>query len=147
MANLTRRLSRAAVSTLVLLCAAWYFHDSFLQQMPNAGLGDFRWYYLAAQQVGHGCSVNSDSRTGQHPARCVARFETPAGTISRVVMEYPTPAVAQERAESFRALPGAAIRIAGRRLGVVFSQPGLDQAEELLRVIARTEMSEDSFVS
>jgi hypothetical protein len=38
----------------VLLCAAWYFHDSFWDQMPNAGLSDFRCYYLAAQHVARG---------------------------------------------------------------------------------------------
>ena len=54
MANLTKWLSRAAAPTVVLLCAAWYFHDSFLEQMPNAGLSDFRWYYLAAQHVARG---------------------------------------------------------------------------------------------
>jgi hypothetical protein len=54
MASLTKRLSRAAPPTVVLLCAAWYFHDSFLKQMPNAGLSDFRCYYLAAQHVARG---------------------------------------------------------------------------------------------
>jgi alpha-1,2-mannosyltransferase len=41
---------------VVLLCGAWYFHDSFLERMPNAGLSDFRWYYLAAQHVARGQS-------------------------------------------------------------------------------------------
>lgn len=39
---------------LTLLCAGWYFQDSFLQQMPDAGLSDFRCYYLAAQHVARG---------------------------------------------------------------------------------------------
>lgn len=50
MANSTRWLARV----VVLLCAAWYFDDSFWKQIPNAGLSDFRWYYLAAQDVARG---------------------------------------------------------------------------------------------
>jgi hypothetical protein len=38
----------------MLLCAGWYVYDSFIEQMPSAGLSDFRWYYLAAQHVAHG---------------------------------------------------------------------------------------------
>jgi Glycosyltransferase family 87 len=38
----------------MLLCAGWYVYESFIQQMPNASLSDFRWYYLAAQHVAHG---------------------------------------------------------------------------------------------
>jgi Glycosyltransferase family 87 len=38
----------------VLLCAGWYLRDSFLDQMPTAGLSDFRCYYLAAQHVARG---------------------------------------------------------------------------------------------
>jgi hypothetical protein len=52
--SLTKWLSRAAAPTVVSLCAAWYFHDSFLDQMPNASLSDFRCYYLAAQHVVRG---------------------------------------------------------------------------------------------
>jgi hypothetical protein len=54
MANARTWLSRAAAPTVVLLCAAWYLHDSFLKQMPDSGLSDFRCYYLAAQHVARG---------------------------------------------------------------------------------------------
>jgi hypothetical protein len=54
MTSLRTWLSRSAAPAIVLLCAAWYIHDSFLDQMPNAGLSDFRCYYLAAQRVAHG---------------------------------------------------------------------------------------------
>lgn len=46
-------LSRAAPAVMVL-CAGWYVYQSFIEQAPNAGLSDFRWYYLAAQHVAHG---------------------------------------------------------------------------------------------
>jgi len=51
---LTKWLLRAVAPIVVLLCAGWYLHDSFLDQMPTAGLSDFRCYYLAAQHVAHG---------------------------------------------------------------------------------------------
>jgi hypothetical protein len=38
----------------MLLCAAWYIYDSFIQKIPHDTLSDFRWYYLAAQHVLHG---------------------------------------------------------------------------------------------
>jgi hypothetical protein len=38
----------------MLLCAAWYVYDSFIDQAPTASLSDFRWYYLAARHVVHG---------------------------------------------------------------------------------------------
>ena len=54
MPDLTKRLSGLAAPVVTLLCAAWYFHDSVLQQMPTASLSDFRCYYLAAQHVARG---------------------------------------------------------------------------------------------
>ena len=54
MATLTKLFARVAAPAIVLLCAGWYIHDSFVDQMPTAGLSDFRCYYLAAQHVAHG---------------------------------------------------------------------------------------------
>jgi hypothetical protein len=54
LASLTKWLSRVAAPAIVILCAGWYLHDSFLDQMPTAGLSDFRCYYLAAQHVARG---------------------------------------------------------------------------------------------
>jgi Glycosyltransferase family 87 len=48
-------LTRAAPAVM-LLCAGWYIYDAFIEQMPNASLSDFRWYYLAARHVAHGGS-------------------------------------------------------------------------------------------
>jgi alpha-1,2-mannosyltransferase len=54
MASLPKRLAHAAAQIAVLLCAGWYFKDNFLDRMPDAGLSDFRCYYLAAQHVSRG---------------------------------------------------------------------------------------------
>jgi hypothetical protein len=62
----------------------------------------------------------------------VARFETPAGSLSRLVFEYPTEREAQDRAQAFRALPGADVRLAGRRIGVIFNPIDREEADELL---------------
>jgi alpha-1,2-mannosyltransferase len=51
--GLAKWLPRAA-PVVMLLCAGWYVYDAFIEQMPNASLSDFRWYYLAAQHVAHG---------------------------------------------------------------------------------------------
>lgn len=53
MSGLAKWLPRAA-PVVMLLCAGWYVYDAFIEQMPNASLSDFRWYYLAAQHVAHG---------------------------------------------------------------------------------------------
>ena len=62
----------------------------------------------------------------------VARFETPAGPMSRIVLEYPSPGVAQERYTAFRSLPGARARLANRKVGVIFYPTHVEEADELL---------------
>jgi hypothetical protein len=54
MNGIPRRTLRAAALLFLLLCSGWYVRDSFLAQVPDASLSDFRWYYLAAQHVLHG---------------------------------------------------------------------------------------------
>jgi hypothetical protein len=54
LASLTKWLPRAAAPVIVILCVGWYFHDSFLDQIPTTDLSDFRCYYLAAQHVERG---------------------------------------------------------------------------------------------
>lgn len=54
MSGSAKWLSRAAVPTVMLLCAGWYVYHSFIEQAPTASLSDFRWYYLAARHVAHG---------------------------------------------------------------------------------------------
>jgi hypothetical protein len=63
----------------------------------------------------------------------IARFETPAGSMSRIVFEYPAEAVAQARAAAFRAVPGALVGISGRRVAVIFDPIDRETARHLLR--------------
>ena len=62
----------------------------------------------------------------------IARFETPAGSMSRIVFTYRTELEAQNRAGAFRALPGADVRLRGRSLAVIFYPFDREEAEELL---------------
>jgi len=77
----------------------------------------------------------------------VARFETPAGPMSKIVFEYASPAVAQERFNAFRTLPGARSRLVNRRVGVIFDAPNLEEADELLADIAFDGTAERSSIS
>jgi hypothetical protein len=43
--------SSIAAYALIVICAGWYIHRSFIQQMPTDALSDFRWYYLAADHI------------------------------------------------------------------------------------------------
>ncbi|HZO56859.1 MAG TPA: hypothetical protein VFB63_29385 [Bryobacteraceae bacterium] len=62
----------------------------------------------------------------------LATYETPTGTISRVVFEYPTQAIAEERINDFRSLPDALVRIEGKKIGIVFAPPDIEEAQRLL---------------
>jgi hypothetical protein len=79
----------------------------------------------------------------------VARFETPSGAVTKIVFEYASPAVAEDRFHAFRALPGARAKIANRRVGVIFDAADVEEADELLAGIgsdstgAETPMSFD----
>ncbi len=66
----------------------------------------------------------------------VARFETPSGAMIRIVFEYPSQAIAEDRLRAFRALPGARAKIADRRLGIIFDTANAEQADELLADIS-----------
>jgi hypothetical protein len=73
---------------------------------------------------------------------CSARFETPAGSMLRIVFEYPSAAAARGREAAFRALPGALVRVTGRKIGLIFDPADAQQAEALLRDITDDESSE-----
>lgn len=76
----------------------------------------------------------------------VARFETPSGPIWRIVFEYPDAAAAQQQQQSFRALPGALVRLAGRKVAVIFVPVDSQEAEELLRDVADDDTPERAVV-
>jgi hypothetical protein len=82
----------------------------------------------------------------------VARFETPSGTMTKIVFEYASPAVAEERLDAFRALNGARAKLSNRRIGVIFDAANLEEADELLASIGsdisaeQTPMSFDPWV-
>jgi hypothetical protein len=46
----------------------------------------------------------------------VARFETPSGAMTKIVFEYPSQAIADERFRTFRALRGERAKIANRKI-------------------------------
>jgi hypothetical protein len=62
----------------------------------------------------------------------IARFETPAGPMSRMVFTYPSAAVAQERSAAFGALEGAHVRLVDRRVAVILSPVDAVEADQLL---------------
>jgi hypothetical protein len=62
----------------------------------------------------------------------MARFETPAGALTEVVLEYPTEEVARDRAKALGALPSAVVRVEGTCAGVTFQPVDSNAAEELL---------------
>lgn len=51
MSKLTKSVLPAVAAVVIVISAAWYVYDSFIEQMPTAALSDFRWYYLAANHV------------------------------------------------------------------------------------------------
>jgi hypothetical protein len=73
----------------------------------------------------------------------IARFETPGGAMDRIVFEYPSAAVAEERLAAFRSLPGASAEISGRRVGVIFDALATDDANELLQSLPADAVSWD----
>ncbi len=66
----------------------------------------------------------------------IAHYETPSGPMTRIVFQYPTPAIAQERVPAFRALPGALVNIYDRKIAVIFDPPDTHDAAELLADIS-----------
>jgi hypothetical protein len=65
----------------------------------------------------------------------VARFETPAGPMMKVVFEYRSPAAAREHAAGFQALRGTRVRIGGSRIGAIFDAVDAEEADALLKDI------------
>jgi len=66
----------------------------------------------------------------------VARFETPAGAMSKIVFEYPAPGIAAERVKAFRTLPGARVHLVERKIGIIFDAASVEEADTLLKDIA-----------
>jgi hypothetical protein len=56
-----------------------------------------------------------------------------------VLFEYPSNAIAQDRATEFRGIPKAVVRVAGRRIGVIMNPRDYDQATRLLDRIPDSE--------
>ena len=66
----------------------------------------------------------------------IARFETPAGPVSRVTFEYPSVEAAVASAGAFRKLPGAVVRSSGRRVGVILGPANADTSDDSMQDIA-----------
>jgi hypothetical protein len=62
----------------------------------------------------------------------VARFETPSGVMTKIVFEYPSQAIADQRFRTFRTLRGARIKIANCKIALIFDAADAEQAEQLL---------------
>jgi hypothetical protein len=62
----------------------------------------------------------------------VARFEAPSGAMTKIVFEYASRAVADERFHALRALNGARAKIVNRRVAVIFDAANVGEADELL---------------
>jgi hypothetical protein len=77
----------------------------------------------------------------------VARFETPAGSMSKIVFAYSSPAVAWDRYNAFRSLPGARVRLANRKVGVIFYPSDGREAGALLEDIAYDGIAEPESIS
>jgi hypothetical protein len=62
----------------------------------------------------------------------VARFEMPSGPVTRIVLEYPSPRIAQERYEVLSKVTKAQGKVADRRIGLVFDARDENDAAPLL---------------
>jgi hypothetical protein len=62
----------------------------------------------------------------------MARFETPAGAMTKVVFEYSTQETAADRAKALGALPGAVVRVDRTCAAIVFDPVDSTFTEELL---------------
>jgi hypothetical protein len=62
----------------------------------------------------------------------LARYQTPEGTLTLLVLNYPTPNLARERADSIRQIPGLVVKRTGSLVALVPANPDPDQAERLL---------------
>jgi hypothetical protein len=69
-----------------------------------------------------------------HPATKgrLTRWETPAGPMTRVILDYPRESVAIERLSALRSTSGIAARQTGRRLGIVLNAVDIEEASDLL---------------
>src|SRR5580658_498927 len=66
----------------------------------------------------------------------IARFETPAGPVSRITFEYPSVEAARAITGGFRKLPGAVVRTSGRKVGVILDPANADTADDSMQDIA-----------
>jgi hypothetical protein len=62
----------------------------------------------------------------------IARFEMPSGPMLKIVFTYPVATMAIERSDAFSKLPGAFVRVGGKRVGVIFNPADQKEAAELL---------------
>src|ERR1041385_2138062 len=62
----------------------------------------------------------------------LGKYRTPKGTMTLAIFNYPTPAMAKERAEEFQKIPGAIARREGPLAAVIIAPPDADAAERVL---------------
>jgi hypothetical protein len=62
----------------------------------------------------------------------LGRYKTPKGTMTLLIFDYPTPAMAKERGTEFQKLPGAVVRQVGPLAAVIIAPPDADAAERVL---------------
>jgi hypothetical protein len=62
----------------------------------------------------------------------LAKYNSPKGTLSLAIFNYPTPSVARDRLVEFQKIPGAMAKRAGPLVAITIDPPDLDSAERLL---------------
>jgi hypothetical protein len=127
---------------------------SVLEQLPRVDLvepgeGDCCNYFIGSSERLLLGPISLRKFAGRVPASIagfdlgargrVSRFETPAGPMVKITLEYGSEQLARERFTDLRGLAGARVRLSKRQVGLIFDAADERQADELLGAVGPDE--------